>query len=219
MRDLWTIPKIWPNSTIFIIGGGPSLLQQDLTLIHNRRVIGVNQAYKLGSWVDICWFGDKSWYKDRAGKEIKYYKGLIVTCSTPEDRIHKNRINYVGRSRERIDGIESKSRNHVRWNHNSGASAINLAYWLGASTIVLLGFDMQIPNDRKDYQDHWHNDYGVKISKTTGKLYDPYRRFMECWPRIAKDAKRLRLRIINTTPAGALNLFERMTLEEVCETL
>ncbi len=55
MSDLWPIPKIWNKSTVFIIGGGPSLLDIDLSLLHDKRVIGVNQAYKLGNWIDILW--------------------------------------------------------------------------------------------------------------------------------------------------------------------
>jgi len=217
--SLWEIPELWPDSTVFILGGGPSLNQLDLTLIHDKRVIGVNQAFKLGTWVDVCWFGDRTWYDDKAGKEIYRYGGLIVTCSNPGARGRSKRVKYVGRSNKGMDGIESKSRQHVCWNSNSGASAINLAYWLGAKTVVLLGFDMQIPNDLKDHKDHWHNDYEAKIDKRTGKLYDPYKRFMKYWPKVAKDAKNLGLRIINATPGGSLNCFERMSLEEICKTL
>lgn len=213
--DYWSIPKLWPDSTVFIIGGGPSLLQQDLSLIHDQRVIGVNQAYKLGSWVDICWYGDKNWYHLNM-PQIKKYGGLIVTCSI-EIQINRriSRVFYVGRSRKKMSGIEYKDRTQVCWNHNSGASAINLAYWLGAKTIVLLGFDMQLPKDKKNGSTHWHDDYERKINRRTGFLYDPYERYMKDWPYIAKDAKEIGLKIINATPGGALNLFERKTIEQV----
>jgi hypothetical protein len=54
----WIAPKMWAGGTAFIVGGGPSLKGVDLTPIHHRRVIGVNNAYRMGNWVDICWFGD-----------------------------------------------------------------------------------------------------------------------------------------------------------------
>ena len=57
-EDTWNPPQIWKDQTAFILGGGPSLKDADLDLIHDRRVIGVNNAYQLGSWVDVCWFGD-----------------------------------------------------------------------------------------------------------------------------------------------------------------
>ena len=57
-EDAWIPPQIWKGQTVFILGGGPSLNEANLDLIHDRRVIGVNNAYQLGSWVDVCWFGD-----------------------------------------------------------------------------------------------------------------------------------------------------------------
>ncbi len=214
-NSLWGIPEIWSGSTVFIIGGGPSLLKQDLSLIHGKRVIGVNQAYKLGPWVDVCWYGDKGWY-DSNRPMINEYGGLIVTCSTESINKRRSRIKYVGRSKQA--GIEYSKRTHVAWNSNSGGSAINLAYWLGARTVVLLGFDMQNPIDPKDLQTHWHNDY-KPVFDNRKKLNDPYPRFMKTWPAIKRDADKIGLRIINATVGGALELFERKTLEEVCRDL
>ena len=57
-HEMWKPPKIWKGGTAYIIGGGPSVNDADLSLIHDRRVIGVNNAYSLGGWVDVCWFGD-----------------------------------------------------------------------------------------------------------------------------------------------------------------
>ena len=212
----WSIPEIWPGSTTFIIGGGPSLLKQDLSLIHDKRVIGVNQAYKLGSWVDVCWFGDKGWYEENI-PIIHEYGGLIVTCSTEIPGRQRERIKYVGRSRQ--SGIEGQKRTHVAWNSNSGASAINLAYWLGAKTVALLGFDMSNPVDPRDRQTHWHNDYQPRYDQKTKRFTNPYPRFMRYWPHVKRDADKLGLRIINCTIGGALEIFERKTLEEVCRDL
>lgn len=217
-NNLWEIPDLWPGSTVFIIGGGVSLLQQDLTPLHNQRVIGVNHAFRLGPWVDVCWYGDRAWY-GMQGKDIKEYGGLIVTCSNPGIPNRHNRVMYVGRSKPA--GIEYKSRSHVAWNNNSGASAINLAWWLGARTVVLLGFDMQNPPDRRDYQSHWHNFYGNRFEGKTKKLINPYNRFLRHWPTVKQDAQnpQVNLKIINATVGGALELFERRTLEDVCRDL
>jgi len=57
-HEMWHPPKIWNNGTVFILGGGPSLLDNNFDLIENKHVIGINNAYRLGDWVDICWFGD-----------------------------------------------------------------------------------------------------------------------------------------------------------------
>ena len=56
--DAWHPPKMWNDKTVFVLGGGPSLNGTNLDLIRDERVIGANNAYQLGSWVDVCWFGD-----------------------------------------------------------------------------------------------------------------------------------------------------------------
>jgi len=56
--EMWKPPKIWQGSPAFIIGGGPSVNDVDFSLIKHHRIIGVNNSYQLGDWVDVCWFGD-----------------------------------------------------------------------------------------------------------------------------------------------------------------
>jgi hypothetical protein len=56
--DMFNPPKIWKGRVAFILGGGPSLNDVDFALIKEERVIGVNNAYKLGAWVDVCYSGD-----------------------------------------------------------------------------------------------------------------------------------------------------------------
>ncbi len=213
-NNYWSIPRIWPGSTVFIIGGGPSLLKQDLSLIHDQRVIGINQAFKLGSWVDVCWYGDKGWYDNDGLPDIQDYRGLIMTCSQVNPRQQRGFIKYVGRG-VRV-GLETRRDTHVGWNSNSGASAVNVAYWFGASAVVLLGFDMQ--RSKRGEPTHWHDDYSPRIDKN-GEYSNPYPKFMKCWPSIKKSADAIGLRIINATTGGALEIFERQTLEEVCENL
>lgn len=206
----WSIPRIWPDSTVFIIGGGPSVLEQDLSLIHKHRVIGVNQAFKLGPWVDVCWYGDKDGY-DSNIPAICEYGGLIVTCSRVSPHQRKAFIKYVARGPK--SGLNLKQRTHVGWNNNSGASAINLAYWLGAKTVVLLGFQMEQAS--RGERTHWHDDYTHR-KKSDGSYVDPYYKFNRHWPDIKRDADKAGFRIINATIGGALEIFERMSLEEAC---
>ena len=211
MSDFWEIPELWPNSTVFIIGGGPSVADVDLTKLHDKRVIGVNQAYKLGNWIDCIWFGDKQWYPSQL-PQILNYKGLIITCAQ-EARKDKRwkRVKWVGRSK--ASGIETQHwrRGHIAWNGNSGSSAINVAYWLGARRVVLLGFECKLPE--KGEQTHWHNDYAPK--KDGEKLVDPYRNFLKHWKAIAKDAKECKLEILNATPDTAITEVPQVKLEDV----
>jgi hypothetical protein len=203
------IPELWPDSTVYILGGGPSLLDLDLSLIEKKRVLGVNQAYKLGDWVEVCYSGDRRWYHWNQRK-IRRYKGLMITSYPNFIPTKKGKLVLnVGRISKH--GISGKKNTAICWNGNSGASAVNVAYWLGARRIVLCGFDMK----RQGQKFNWHTDYPkLPPKKQNGRLTSPYRQFLECWDSIARDAKKLGIEILNATPAGNLNHFPRVKLED-----
>ena len=196
----WTVSKLWPDSTAYIIGGGPSLEDTNLPLIHSENIIGVNDAFKLGDWVDICWWGDCRWgvWNHEALQE---FKGLNVSCTRCNCQ-HPNTLKV--RRREGF-GI-SDNPAEVFWNRNSGASAINLAYHLGARRIILLGFDMKM----KDGHHNWHSNHR---SNPRAAIYQE--RYLPVFEKIAADASRLRVEIVNATPDSELKIFPMVKLEEV----
>lgn len=202
-RAPWQIPEIWPDSTVFILGGGPSLADMDLAPLHSQRVLGVNQAYKLGPWVDAVYFGDCGWYAQNL-PAIRGYAGLKITSCGRCPEFGWRHVHRVRRTK--ATGIESKHRDAIAWNNNSGASAINVAHWLGAKRVVLLGFDMQLRGDRKN----WHNDY-------RGEMKNPelFNRHLRGFPQIAKDAQALGLEILNATPGSAITQFPFVDLKDL----
>ncbi len=88
-HDYYNPPKIWAGDTAYVIGGGASVNSLDLSLLEDKHVVGVNDAYNLGDWVDVCFFGDKGWFHIHWKDWVKYpegsypglrqFKGLIVT--------------------------------------------------------------------------------------------------------------------------------------------
>ena len=202
-RAPWQIPQLWPDSTVFILGGGPSLADMDLTPLHSQRVLGVNQAYKLGPWVDAVYFGDCGWYAQNL-TAIRGYAGLKITSCGRCPEFGWRHVHRVRRTK--ATGIDSKSRDAVAWNNNSGASAINVAYWLGAKRIVLLGFDMQLRGERKN----WHDDYRNEM-----KNPELFNRHLRGFPQIAKDAQALGLEILNATPDSAVTQFPFVALKDL----
>jgi hypothetical protein len=211
---LWEIPRLWADETVFILGGGPSIKEVDFELIRNHRVIAVNHAVSLGPWVDVVWFGDKNWGVENRDLLLSF-GGLKVTCST-ESQVHRRipSVKYVARSKSY--GIEYNKRTHIAWNGNSGASAVNLAYWLGASTVVLLGFEMKIVEVDGKQKTHWHDKYQEKRDKKK-QLVNPYPRFMKGWLPIFDDANKIGLKIINCTPDSDLTMFPYKPLEKLCQ--
>ena len=202
------ISRVLNGETIYILGGGPSLNKANLSLLEDKKVLGVNQAYKLGDWVDYCYSGDKRWYNWNV-KGLVDYKGVMITSYT-DFKANKNSPTLnIGRISS--FGISDKFPSHIAWNGNSGASAINVAYWLGARKVVLVGFDMRRVKDSFN----WHNDYPTKKRNSkTQRYHNPYINFMKCWRQVAVDAKRLGIEIVNTTSDSRLKLFNQVTLEE-----
>lgn len=193
------IPK---QEIIYIIGGGTSLKEVNLSLIEDKFVIGINNAFSLGGWIDVCWFGDRHWYewnKDR----LEGYNGILSTCH-PEFREDKSML-YL--ERRKWMGIETEFP-FVAWNRCSGGSAINLAYHLGVKKIVLIAFDME---RNSEGQNNWHNEHKVKIDFDT---YNPYPGFLRAFRQIAVEAKQLDLEILDTSLNGRLNCFPKIKLED-----
>jgi len=202
------VEERWPDSTVYILGGGPSLNKVNFDLIKDKHVLGVNQAYQLGDWVDACYSGDRRWYYWNVS-QLPNYKGTMYT-SYPTFQARKG-CPTINLGRISSHGISDKSRHSIAWNGNSGASAINVAYWLGARRVVLLGFDMQ----REGGRFNWHDKYPpTKRSKKDNRYPTPYRRFLKCWRQVAIDAKRLELEILNATPDSKITLFPSVLLED-----
>lgn len=157
---------------------------------------GKATCYVPRQWTSAVWFGDSRWL-DWHHKYLKGFSGIIAHCAP---RHEKNQsLFYYKRGKQ--SGIDQRP-SFVAWNKSSGGSAINFAYHLGASKIVLLGYDMH----KVDGKTNWHDDHPSHNK-------DPYWRFLRPFPFIAKDAESLNLTIINATPGSAIDCFPIMTLE------
>lgn len=217
MPKIWALPSLWKNQTAYILGGGPSLLGMDYCLgleklLENKRVIGVNNAFKFGSWIDACWFGDAKWF-DWNFKELAKFSGLKVTCNPKfltKKEFDKHHILVMGRGKS--NGIEKKA-GYVAWNRSSGASAINFAYHLGVKRIVLLGFDMHSSNGNGNVNHNWHKEHkGVSVKNPN---FNPYERFLKPFKQIKEEADVLGLEILNATVESALTVFPMVNIKDV----
>jgi len=223
---LWTVPPIWQGGCCVILGGGPSITKQFnipkeitsqvmagklpastyspyLSSIHNQHVIGVNNAYMLGDWIDIAFFGDNGWYVIHRTNYAKF-PGLKVTCCNRFESSSEKNIKYLKKDKEAIQGI-SKNKSAVAWNNNSGAAAISLAVHLGVKKIILLGFDMSLDNNVS----HWHGTHN-----RDKKIVPPFWRHLRGFPLIAAQAKDLGISIINCSMQSAITDFPKMNIDE-----
>ena len=225
----WRVPSMWQDSECWIIGGGPSLtdvfqipdqvvkkvrngdspaLYSDyMKQIHDKHIIGINMAYRIGAWMDMIYFGDKSFF-DKVKYDLIDYPGLIVT-SSDKRAINDKTIPGV-KQLQRMPkkwtlGIAEKN-NAVCWNHNSGAAAISIAAHTGVKRIILIGFDMTMDSDANR---HWHFLYGEKVKPP------PYPTHLLGFPVIAKQAKERGIEILNCSTNTAIKSFKIVKLEDV----
>lgn len=205
----WNVPKLWPDSTIFILGGGPSIKKLDLIKIQNRwPVIACNLAFLDFPWTDVMYFGDckvHTWIskedKGRYAEQFDSYKGLKVSCC-PDTR-DDSKIHTLFRV---LKGIKLDRRT-IGWNMNTGGSAINLAYHFGAKRVVLLGFDMHQVDGKSNF-----HDYNIIKDKRPNEVYHKFLRYFKF---IAEDADKLGLEIINATEGSSLTLFPIIPFDNI----
>lgn len=210
-KGWWTVPPIWKGGTVYIIGGGPSLLDMDLTPLHDtaHRVIGVNNAFALGPWVDVCYFGDCRWW-DRNKDELKDFPGLVVSSCNRKAPWMPRWVKQLKRNHKTI-GI-THGADSISWNNNSGASAINLAVQLGAKKIVLIGFDMQVKEGAPNKGHNWH-DRHERFHTPAENIYA--HRFLKSFGVLAQDLEAAGVECVNATPGSKLTVFPMVKLEDV----
>ena len=198
---LWETKRFWEGKTVFVIGGGTSLKGFNWSLLHNKHVIGCNDAYKLGDWVDICCFGDAKWYRHHKNNGLATFGGIKVTWRS-EFIDDPNVMVLKGRP----GGLFLKPE-WIGWNTNTGALAINLAVKLGCKKIILLGFDMKL---REDGIGNWYDN---QLDKPKNEVFKKFHRGFVC---LASDMKKKvpEVVVLNANPDSDLDVFPKITLEE-----
>jgi len=202
---------MWQGETVFIIGGGPSLRGFDWAPLRHRAVIGCNDAYTLGEWVDVVYFGDAVWYQGYCQFRghrgaLQNFPGLLVSCATEEFADLGTRVKWL--RRESAPGSLSSDSWKVNWYSSTGASAIHLAMIFGATQIVLLGFDMK---SGKSGESNWH--VNLKDPKfTEGK----FKKFQGGFDRLEAHLDEIvGVQVLNAGPDSALDNFPHVNLESV----
>jgi hypothetical protein len=144
------VPQLCPGGTVVCLAGGPSLTQADVDYCRGKAtVIAINDAYRLAPWADVLYACDKRWWDWHKG--VGSFKGLKYALQRPALKWPGVQIlQNTG-----PHGLELK-RNAVRNGKNSGYQAMNVAVHLGAKRIVLLGYDMHIPQGGPS---HWFGEH------------------------------------------------------------
>lgn len=146
----WTATPEWEGHAAFIICGGTSVLQQDLSLLKGRKVGVINSSVYTYPDADVLYFGDMKWWREHRIALKDSFKGRIVSADenvSPDEPVFKMR-------KAKPPGLSSAP-DTVMQKATSLTAAINLFVHLQANPIVLLGADgREIVKDGKRVTHH-----------------------------------------------------------------
>lgn len=154
----WTVSPEWSGETAFLISGGPSVADQNVELLRDRKVIVVNSSCHRVPWADILFFGDERWeLNNRAA--VKAFQGRVISASY--GNVHCDYIQFLWRPQpgDTPDGL-SDDPSKVFLRHTSVRGAINLLVHLGVKTIVTMGLDGG-PNTQGQTHHHDPHPWGM----------------------------------------------------------
>lgn len=192
------MPPLWNGGVAVIIGGGPSVTQDQIDLVqgaHSKgivHVIAINNAYQIAPWADVLYACDGVWwgwhYEDTAD-----FQGLRITRSLSAKRTFPDLIWIEGEAHDQ--GL-SKRQDSIVNGKIGGYQAINLAVNFGAKRILLVGYDMQNIGGLS----HWHGEH-------PNKQRPIWKHRIEHFKNMLPDLKKRRIEVINCSPGSALDAF------------
>lgn len=156
-----------------VLATGPSMSQAVADSVRKYRTIVVNNAYELAPWADALAAQDVQWWRE-----------------------HRKALEFAGRkfSANVIPGVEHVSGMDTQT--NSGALGIYVARMLGASRILLFGFD--------GHGTHYFGKHPEHLVTTTEARRGIFQQQML---EHNDRCKRVGVEVINCTPGSALRAF------------
>lgn len=192
------VPRAYPGATIVCLGCGPSLTKDDVAKVRGRAVvIAINDAYRLAPWADVLYACDGKWWGWHP--EALAFRGAKYAL----DRYAQRFAGVAVLKNTGTKGLERDPKG-LRTGRNSGYQAINLAVLLGATKILLLGYDMQ----PRGGQDHWFGPHPYRTAPI------PYDKILDVFPQVVEPLKAAGVTVINCTKGSALRCFPYLPIEE-----
>jgi hypothetical protein len=164
------------------------------------RVIAINDAHRLAPWADVLYAADARWWEHYAGVPefggMKYamqqkaarWPGVTVLQNTGERGVERNPCG-------------------LRSGRHSGYQAMGLAVHLGASRVILLGYDMQRIHGKG--RSHWFGDHPKPLAADP-----PYQTLIDLFETAVEPMQRLGIAVLNCSRETALTVFPRVPLAE-----
>lgn len=167
------------DGTWFVLAPGPSLSKEIVDRVKGRQVCAVCNAYELAPWANLLVANDRVWWRE-----------------------HPAAREFVGRkfSGGVIQGVELVKPCTFGVPSNSGVLALDAVRNLGATKIVMLGFDSQ--------GSHFFGEYKNRCRNTPERRRLEHRLQFQCWAAGNKSVK-----VVNCTEGSKLTAFQFASLD------
>lgn len=218
--EYWAPLPLLRGEVVFCLASGPSLKVEDARKLVGRKVIVVNSscyvAMEAGIEAPILYFTDSGWYSHRRDL-VRDWPGLVVSMARLAKRELRDKVRRVKGFGSpcfppRINGrpcFPPIGSPEIQQGRSSGHTAVSLAIAMGASHVVLLGYDMRIVAG----QEHHHQGEPGYTGPRDLTLYEKeFAPGFEGW-RAAAEASGVD--VVNCTPDSAITEFRFSTLDEV----
>lgn len=199
----------WPGETVFIVAGGPSVLDQNLDMLRGHRVIAIKGGYISLPFADVLYFADHFWWRATAPKDrgngpkvvASGFAGEVLTTSPYlSGDPHAGRLTF----RKAVKTFsENPAELFVR--RTSVTAAVNEAWHRRAKACVLLGVDGVTTEERTH---HYPDDNGRTLPKN---WQDEQAKDFQ---HLTAETTRLGMTVINASPVSIFDFWPRAKLED-----
>jgi hypothetical protein len=191
------------GKTVFIIGGGPSAKEVDFSLLQDELTISINDAYSEFPNTAAIYWVDDSWAAENYDKLKNHSCKLLFTSRKSQHLGHKEDprgiLNCTVLRRTGDFGYDPSD--DCVMGNNSGTQALNLCVNMKPKTIVLIGFDMKLTDNKS----HWHNKPRLPIQpRVYNNLFVPS---TEALAKGVASNHGNKIQIVNACRHSALNCF------------
>lgn len=190
---------------IACVAPGPSLTAEMCSQLAGRcRVLVINNAFELCPWADWLYACDGAWWDEFHQDVARNFQGERWTQDLDAALEYGLKHIELAPRPERFSGLSIDPR-FIKGGYTSGYQAINLAYHLGASRILLVGYDMRPING----QTHFFGEYLSPRLARSSRRFDKFARAFD-----TIDPKKYGVEIFNCTPGSAITAFPHRSLQE-----
>lgn len=195
----WRAEPIFAGRTVVCAAGGPSLSLSQVRAIgiaramDHIRVIAINDSVYPCHFADCLYACDRTWWETHHG--VPGFDGRRITLKHGAAEPYPDADWLISTGPE---GFEPDP-GGLRTAGNSGYQAINLAAHLGATRILLVGYDM-----RGDNKAHWFGQHPESCRKN---MIRPFEARAHHFAGLVEPLRERGIEVVNCTPGSAIDAF------------